>query len=63
MEKNQFTLSLALADALPVLFFGVAAAMLGVKVRSAVFLVGAALCLLAGAGKVEIGRASCRERG
>lgn len=52
MEKNQFTLSLALADALPVLFFGVAAAMLGVKVRSAVFLVGAALCLLAGAGKV-----------
>lgn len=52
MEKNQFTLSLALVDALPVLFFGVAAAMLGVKARSAVFLIGAALCLLAGAGKV-----------
>ena len=52
MEKNQFTLSLALADALPVLFFGVAAAILGVKLRSAVFIVGAALCLLAGAGKV-----------
>ena len=52
MEKNQFTLSLALVDALPVLFFGAAAAMLGVKLRSALFIVGAALCLLAGAGKV-----------
>ena len=51
MEKNQFTLSLALVDALPVLFFG-AAAMLGVKLQSALFIVGAALCLLAGAGKV-----------
>ena len=52
MEKQEFTLSLALVDALPVLFFGVAAAILGVKLRSAVFIVGAALCLLAGAGKV-----------
>ena len=52
MEKNQFTLSLALIDALPVLFFGAAAAMLGVKLQSALFIVGAALCLLAGAGKV-----------
>ena len=52
MEKNQFTLSLALVDALPVLFFGAAAAILGVKLQSAVFIVGAALCLLAGAGKV-----------
>ena len=52
MEKNQFTLSLALVDALPVLFFGAAAAMLGVKLQSALFIVGAALCLLAGAGKV-----------
>ena len=52
MEKNEFTLSLALVDALPVLFFGGAAAMLGVKLRSALFIVGAALCLLAGAGKV-----------
>ena len=52
MEKNQFNLSLALVAALPVLFFGVAAAMLGVKLQSAVFIVGAALCLLAGAGKV-----------
>ena len=52
MENNQFTLSLALVDALPVLFFGAAAAMLGVKLQSALFIVGAALCLLAGAGKV-----------
>ena len=52
MEKNQFTLSLALVDALPVLFFGGAAAILGVKLKSALFIVGAALCLLAGAGKV-----------
>ena len=52
MEKNQFTLSLALVDALPVLFFGAAAAMLGVKLQSALFIVGAALCLLAGARKV-----------
>ena len=52
MEKNQFTLSLALVDALPVLFFGAAAAVLGVKLQSALFLLGAALCLLAGAGKV-----------
>ena len=52
MEKQEFTLSLALVDALPVLFFGAAAAMLGVKLQSALFIFGAALCLLAGAGKV-----------
>ena len=52
MKKQEFTLSLALVDALPVLFFGAAAAMLGVKLQSALFIVGAALCLLAGAGKV-----------
>ena len=52
MEKQEFTLALAAVDALPVLFFGAAAAMLGVKLQSALFIVGAALCLLAGAGKV-----------
>ena len=52
MEKQEFTLTLAAVDALPVLFFGGAAAILGVKLRSALFIVGAALCLLAGAGKV-----------
>ena len=52
MEKQEFTVALAAVDALPVLFFGVAAALLGVKLQSALFAVGAALCLLAGAGKV-----------
>lgn len=52
MEEPGFTLSLAAVDALPVLFFGAAAAVLGVKLQSALFLLGAALCLLAGAGKV-----------
>ena len=52
MEKQEFTPALAAVDALPVLFFGAAAAILSVKFRSAVFIVGAALCLLAGAGKV-----------
>ena len=52
MKKQEFTLSLALVDALPVLFFGVAAALLGVKLKSGLFVLGAALCLLAGAGKV-----------
>ena len=52
MEKQEFTLALAAVDALPVLFFGAAAAVLGAKLQSALFIVGAALCLLAGAGKV-----------
>lgn len=52
MNKNEFTLSLALVDTLPVLFFGLAAGMLGWKLRSAVFFLGAVICLLAGAGKV-----------
>ncbi len=47
-----FTVSLAAADALPVLFFGVAAVILGLKLHSAVFFIGALVCLLAGAGKV-----------
>ena len=52
MEKPEFTAALAAVDALPGLFFGAAAGVLGVKLQSAVFLIGAALCLLAGAGKV-----------
>ena len=51
-DKGSFSLSLALVDALPVLFFGVAAVALGVKLRSALFFLGAVICLLAGAGKV-----------
>ena len=52
MNKDRFTLSLALVDALPVLFFGAAAVLLGLKLNSAVFFLGAVVCLLAGAGKV-----------
>lgn len=52
MEKQEFTPALAAVDALPVLFFGAAAAVIGAKLQSALFIVGAALCLLAGAGKV-----------
>ena len=51
-NNNQFTPQLALVDAIPVLFFGIAAIMLGVKLRSAVFFAGAMLCFLAGFGKV-----------
>ena len=51
-DNSQFTLQLAIMDAVPVLFFGIAAIMLGVKLRSWVFFVGALLCFLAGFGKV-----------
>lgn len=48
----QFTLQLALVDAIPVLLFGIAAIMLGVKIHSVLFFAGALLCFLAGFGKV-----------
>ena len=51
-NNSQFTPLLALVDAVPVLFFGIAAIVLGMKVRSAVFFAGALLCFLAGFGKV-----------
>ena len=47
-----FTTSLALVDALPVIFFGVAAIILGGKLGSGLFAVGAIICLAAGTGKV-----------
>ena len=52
MGKDKFTVQLAAADAMPVLFFGIAAIMLGLKLQSSVFFIGAVVCLLAGAGKV-----------
>ena len=52
MKKETFTVQLAAVDALPVLFFGVAAVVLGLKLHSVLFFIGAILCLLAGAGKV-----------
>ena len=47
-----FTLSLALVDALPVLFFGGSMFLIGILFKSALFLLGALLCLWAGAAKV-----------
>lgn len=47
-----FTLSLALFDALPVLFFGAGTVLLGVLFKNVLFLFGAVLCFWAGAAKV-----------
>ena len=52
MDKERFTVKLALVDTLPVLFFGIASAVLGIKLQSGLFLAGAVACILAGAGKV-----------
>lgn len=47
-----FTLGLALFDALPVLFFGISAILLGYLFGSVLFVIGAVLCFAAGAAKV-----------
>ena len=47
-----FTLSLAAADALPVLFFGASIILIGLMFKNALFLIGAVLCFWAGAVKV-----------
>ena len=56
MTKNavpeSFALSLALVDALPVLFFGGSMILIGLLFGSPLFLIGAALCFWAGAAKV-----------
>ena len=49
---QDFTLSLALVDALPVLFFGGSMILIGLLFGSPLFLIGAALCFWAGAAKV-----------
>lgn len=53
-KKNyeKFPLSLALFDALPVLFFCISMILIGVKYKNTVFMIGAVLCTLAGVGKV-----------
>ena len=54
-EQNKyegFSLSLALVDALPVLFFGGSSILIGLLFGSPLFLVGAALVFLGGLGKV-----------
>ena len=50
--KQDFTISLALVDLLPVLFFGAAMAVLGLRLGSFLFTAGAVICVLAGLGKV-----------
>ena len=52
MKKNEFTVGLAAADALPVLFFSGTIAALSKKLKNKLFLLGAILCILAGTGKV-----------
>lgn len=47
-----FTVSLAIIDALPVLFFGGSMILIGLLFKSPLFLIGAALCFWAGAAKV-----------
>ena len=49
---QDFTLSLALVDALPVLFFGGSMILIGLLFGSPLFMIGAALCFWAGAAKV-----------
>ena len=51
IPKN-FTLSLALVDALPVLFFGSSMILIGLLFKSLLFLIGAAMYFWAGAAKV-----------
>ena len=49
---EDFTLGLAIVDALPVLLFGGSMIMIGLLFGSVLFLLGAALCFWAGAAKV-----------
>ncbi len=51
-KYENFTLSLAFFDALPVLFFCTGAIILACALKSALFIAGAVLCTLAGGGKV-----------
>lgn len=55
MEKKKyedFSLALALTDALPVIFFSAAMILIALRFDSILFVVGAVLCSLAGLGKV-----------
>ena len=49
---DHFTLSLALFDALPVLFFCIGMLLIAGRFRNVLFIVGAVLCTAAGCGKV-----------
>lgn len=49
---QDFTLSLALFDALPVIFFGISMIIIGTKFNSSLFIVGSILATFAGLSKV-----------
>ena len=49
---EDFTLLLALTDSLPVIFFGACMLLIGRRFSSLLFMAGALLCLIGGAGKV-----------
>lgn len=49
---ENFTIGLALVDAIPVLFFGAATILIGLIFKSWLFITGAVLCFTGGAGKV-----------
>lgn len=49
---QDFTLSLVLVDAMPVLFFLATSLLLGIKLQSIGFIIGAILCMWAGVTKV-----------
>lgn len=49
---QDFTLSLVLVDALPVLFFCASMILIGIMFRSSLFVFGAVICFWAGAAKV-----------
>lgn len=53
-KKNyeNFPLSLALFDALPVIFFSISVIIIAMNYRNALFITGSILCTLAGIGKV-----------
>ena len=49
---ENFPLSLALFDALPVLFFCLSMILVGINYKNTLFMIGTALCTFAGVGKV-----------
>lgn len=51
-KYENFTLSLALFDAIPVIFFSISMLMIAIHFNSILFIIGAILCVLAGLLKV-----------
>ncbi len=49
---EDFTMSLVLVDAVPVLLFGISMVVVSILLKSTLFMIGALLCLYAGAAKV-----------